>query len=159
MTPHPLLRPFCKILFWSFFNRPPCAERDPIEGVVYVGEDVEQVGGVEFAWRRRVNISSAKKLPFCKGYFQRRAGQTVIYVVFIMQCWYISADNCSPILLIPVKLLYTCVRKMQQLQCFHILAEKHAWSNCYGCGRNGNKNCNQCYYMLVENCFATVSIL
>ena len=27
----------------------PCAEGDPVEGVVNVGEDVEQVGGVQLA--------------------------------------------------------------------------------------------------------------
>ena len=34
----------------------PCTEGYPVEGVVYVGEDVEEVGGVELACKRNFHF-------------------------------------------------------------------------------------------------------
>ena len=67
-----MILPIFPILRWS-----PCTEGYPVEGVVYVGEDVEEVGGVELACQRNFH--------FCKyGNFQRRVGQSCILLLYNM---------------------------------------------------------------------------
>ena len=46
-----IILPIFPILRWS-----PCTEGYPVEGVVYVGEDVEEVGGVELACQRNFHF-------------------------------------------------------------------------------------------------------